>query len=128
MRAEFILPWSPSTNNLRGSTRFGRSYPKKGYTDWKKNAGEELDRLCMLEEPYEGRVSVTVRCYPPNKQPYDVDNRLKAVLDLLEKRVIVNDDQVDRCIGLRGHVHKSGGAVWVIVESWDGGVIPRLPS
>ena len=127
MRAEFILPWSPSTNNLRGGNRFGHSYPKKGYTDWKKTAGDELDRLCMIEEPYEGRVSVTVRCYPPTKRPYDVDNRLKAVLDLLEKRVIVNDDQVDRCIGLRGHIHP-GGAVWVIVESWDGGVIPRLPS
>jgi len=127
MRAEFILPWSPSTNNLRGNNRYGRNYPKKGYTDWKRNAGEELDRLCMLEKPYEGRVSVEVRCYPPNKQRYDVDNRLKAVIDLLEKRVIVNDDQVDRCIGLRGHIHP-GGAVWVTVESWDVGVIPRLPS
>lgn len=39
-----------------------------------------------------GPVSVTIELAPPHKRRYDLDNRAKAVLDLLVKNAIIEAD------------------------------------
>ena len=43
------------------------------------------------------RVAVILNLYPPNKRKWDIDNRVKAVLDALQHAgVLPDDEQVDR--------------------------------
>ena len=126
MRAEFILPFPISVNDIWG--RAGRrTYRKKRYMAWREKALVELSGL-TAEEPYAGRVRVEMRLYGPNKRPYDIDNMAKAVMDVLEGSLLVNDEQMDRQIMRRGHLHGPAGCVWVIItpaEEYE--PCPRLP-
>ena len=127
MRAEFILPWPPTVNSIwrKGN---GRTYRRPSYMAWRASAAEAIGSLSMVEEPYEGKVSIECRLYAPNQRSYDVDNRAKAILDILEGTLIANDSQVDRLVMLRGHIHKPYGAAWVSITPFDAGLVPRLPS
>ena len=126
MRAEVVLPWPPTVNSIwrRGQ---GRTYRRPSYMAWREAAEAALYGLAA-EEPYAGRVSVECRLYAPSRRVYDVDNRAKAICDILEGTLLVNDSQIDRLVMRRGHHHKPAGAVWVLVEAMDAGVCPRLPS
>ena len=55
------------------------------------------------------RVAVTLALYPPDKRRRDVDNYSKAVLDLLTKASVWDDDsQIDRLTIERGPVVRGG--------------------
>ena len=69
--------------------------------------------------PTDKRLSVTITLYAPNKRKYDIDNRVKAVLDAFTHAgVWVDDEQVDMLMVIRGEPvnDKSGGYAFIHVE------------
>ena len=111
LSAEFDLPAPPSTNNLflnRGG-RGGR-IKSPGYRSWIKEAGWQL----RLAHPAKimRTVAVSVTLGLASQRP-DVDNCLKALLDLLVTHEVIEDDaqvvelsvRVDRCVPAgRAHI------------------------
>lgn len=63
-----------------------------------------------------GRLSVLIRCYPPDRRARDLDNLGKTLLDSLTKAGLWKDDsQIDRLTFERCEMLK-GGAVSVTVD------------
>ena len=125
MRFEAYLPWPPTLNGIwrRAGSRIHRS-PK--YLEWSQRAAVAL---CKASPPkmIQGSVSVELRLYGPSRRSYDIDNRAKAVLDLLEAQEIIADDsQVDRLLLRRGPIYRPNGLVHLILERMDSGVL-ELP-
>jgi crossover junction endodeoxyribonuclease RusA len=85
-----VLPWPPSANSLWRAVK-GRNIMSARYRDWQYEAGQ-----CVgLQNPpnVKGPVNLTIELTPPDRRRIDLDNRLKAVIDLLVKhRVIEADD------------------------------------
>lgn len=64
----------------------------------------------------DARLEVTIWVYPPNKRMFDLDNRLKAILDALEDAgVYENDSQIDVLMIQRGKIVK-GGSCTVLID------------
>ena len=125
MRFQCYLPWPPTLNGIwrRAGNRIHRS-PK--YVEWFQAAAVAL---CEASPPkmIHGSVSVELRLYGPSRRSYDIDNRAKAVLDLLEAQEIIADDsQVDRLLLRRGPIYRPDGLVHLILERMDSGVL-ELP-
>jgi len=109
--AEFHLPAPPSTNNLfLNAVGRGGRIKSPGYRSWIKEAGWQL----RLAHPGKimGTVGVGVTLALAGRRP-DVDNCLKALLDLLVTHEVIEDDaqvvelsvRVDRCVPAgRAHI------------------------
>lgn len=64
-----------------------------------------------------GRIAIFVALYAPTKRKYDLDNRIKALLDALEHAgVFLNDEQIDFIWVVRRPVVKGGMCKVVLVE------------
>lgn len=86
----FILPLAPSTNNLYANAAKGKGRRiSEGYLDWRQTAGHALNRTGTWKIP--GPVNINIRV--PMKAPGDIDNRIKAVIDLLVKHGRIDDDR-----------------------------------
>lgn len=82
------LPLPPSTNNLFSNGMRGR-YPTEKYKQWRMAAGRVLQEQTagqIILGPWSCSISV------PPKMRGDIDNRAKAILDLLVSHGIVGDD------------------------------------
>lgn len=125
MRFQCYLPWPPTVNGIwrRSGTRIHKS-PK--YEEWRQGAALSLRQASppkMIREP----VSVELRLYGPSRASYDIDNRAKAVLDLLQSEEVIEDDRlVDRLVLLRGPIHKPNGFAHLTLDRMDSGVV-ELP-
>lgn len=121
MRFEIELPWPLSVNAIWRSVAVGGRAPRniksRAYREWRERAVSVVSGVWRAE-PYAGPVSVTLRLYAPSRRSYDIDNKVKGVLDALQGVVLEDDDQVDRLLVLRGDVVKGGAAV-VTVEAMD---------
>ncbi len=88
MKITLNLP--PSVNSMYRHVG-NRVYKTREAKDWITEAGWEL--MSAKIKPVKGKVYVGVHLYL--KRDSDIDNRLKAILDLLEEqRIIENDSQV----------------------------------
>lgn len=84
----FDLPFPPSVNNLFATGSAGR-FTTQQYRDWQQTAGWRL----LADRP--GRVPGPVKLtlvYEEKSGRRDLDNLLKAVLDLLVKHNIIDGD------------------------------------
>lgn len=85
-----VLPVPPSTNNLFINAKTGKGrFLSPAYKAWRKAAAEALT-LCAWDmpcRPYDVTIRVNV-----NHQS-DIDNRTKAVLDLLVEHKVIDGDQ-----------------------------------
>lgn len=115
-----ILDWPPSVNhywrNLQGRTLLsakGRDY--RAATAWQ--CRQQLSGLARLH----GRLAVAITAHPPCRRAFDLDNRLKAVLDALAHGgVYLDDGQIDRLEITRGEVCRPHGRVEVIIKTLPG--------
>jgi crossover junction endodeoxyribonuclease RusA len=63
------------------------------------------------------RLSVSMIVWPRDKRVFDIDNRIKSVLDSLQDAGLFDDDsQVDELSIYRGSQIVPGGSIKVIIE------------
>lgn len=92
------LPYPPSVNKLWRSTAAissHRVYLAPSYVKWKAHA----DALLMSVRGFStrrvtGHFSIDIDLCPPAKHPRgDLDNRIKAVLDFLQRSLVIQNDK-----------------------------------
>jgi crossover junction endodeoxyribonuclease RusA len=89
----FDLPWPPSVNRM-WRTVAGRMLLSDAGRSYFVRAFSALPHKRV--DPHEGRLSVTIALTPPDKRPFDIDNRAKALLDACTHgKVWLDDAQVD---------------------------------
>lgn len=108
----FTLPWPPSANASWRSVnhRVLVSKPYRQYKALVRGLMLERDLVLGLTDP----LAVSLILHPPTKRAYDIDNRIKPLLDSLNKLLWKDDCQVCELHVLKG-VKQSGGFVEVTV-------------
>jgi Holliday junction resolvase RusA-like endonuclease len=85
------LSWPVSTNELFVEVAGRRRRVKTAkYGRWRNDAGWQLKG--QHPPSFTGPVSITVELCSPTGRSYDLDNRLKSVLDLLKEHGVIPDD------------------------------------
>ena len=86
------LPLPPSVNNMFGVARTtGRRFKSRTYKRWCEDADFELVRQRANKVRLPGKYSIIIGC--PQGMRGDVDNRVKAILDLFVRWGITDDDK-----------------------------------
>ena len=89
--ATLVIPMPPSANRLWRSDRGRRPHKSAGYTAWFKEAGWALKAQAPLPR-FKGDVTATLSL-GPRRTNADLDNRAKAVLDLLAEHDVIENDK-----------------------------------
>lgn len=84
-----VLPVPPSTNHLFFNVKGRGRVRSTEYTNWASRAAAHL--LAQRPAVTNGNVSIVIRI--PHKTRGDLDNRIKAPLDLLVTHGVIQDDR-----------------------------------
>lgn len=119
MTVDLTLPWPPSTNTLWRNVRIGNRQAtllsERGREFFDAAAYEVIRQRAGIR--FAGVVCCDITLHAPNRRSYDIDNRIKAVLDACTKGFVWHDDgQVDVLVVRRGEIRKDGAAVVRITE------------
>ena len=109
------LPFPPSTNQLtRYVVRGGSARALK--SERARNYAKDCEWWLRKQRPVklDGPLEVTIEAYFPSRRG-DVDNRIKAVLDVLQGHAFANDSQVER-LSITRHIDKKDPHVEVHVR------------
>lgn len=88
----FQLPWPPSANGMWRALN-GRNIISERYRMWREAAGKALG--AQGPSPVFGPVKVAIALSPPDARRYDLDNRVKPILELLvASRIIRGSDHM----------------------------------
>lgn len=94
----FIVPIPTSTNRLHASTRTGRKYTAEDYAAWQDEAGKEIlaqrAKMSPKRLPDAAPYGFILGLHPDDRA--DIDNRVKASLDLLRRMQVTGDDRLCR--------------------------------
>lgn len=85
----YLMPVPPSLNNIYENSRGGGRRKSDAYKGWCLEADWELARQRPVR--FEGRVDVSIVITEP-KNPSDIDNRLKPILDSLQRCGVIRKD------------------------------------
>lgn len=114
----YRLPWPPSLNRLWRATPGGVKLSEAG----RQYAIAVSNALPVgVVQRFKSRLVVWVWLHAPNARTYDVDNRLKALLDSCTKACLWQDDKlIDEIHVMRGAVDPAGvGYVSMTVQQLD---------
>lgn len=90
---EFVISGRiPSKKNSRISTRSGRSFPSRKYTDWHQETALMLRHLANQGIDYP--VAVHYYFYLPDNRRTDLSNKIESINDLLVDINFIEDDNV----------------------------------
>ena len=89
---QIVTPFLPPSVNRCYRSYTSRVYISKVYNDFITQMNELLDN--RMDEQMKGKVMIDVAFYKKNKRNFDLDNRLKSLLDSIQRRLIENDDNV----------------------------------
>jgi crossover junction endodeoxyribonuclease RusA len=109
------LPFPPSVNTYyrRGAHA---TYMSKGGREYKAKVAEYI---AESNSPKLGaaRLSLEIVLWPKDKRKFDIDNRIKALLDSLQDAGVFDDDeQIDQINIYRGSGTRTGGQARVMIE------------
>jgi len=112
---QFVLPWPPSVNTY---------YRRGAHATYMSKAGRKFktdvaDIVSQSKQSKVGaaRIRITMVVWPRDKRKFDLDNRIKSVLDSLQDAGVFDDDeQIDEINITRGNKIVSGGCVNVLIE------------
>lgn len=111
-----MLPWAPSANEIWRSSRKGfRPYLSAKYRTF---IYESKRKYLEQGEPRiteRKALEATILLFPPHNRSYDVDNRVKPVLDVLTKCGLWEDDRYVRKITVTSCQAVEGGVIVVFV-------------
>lgn len=110
------LPWPPSANHAWRASGNGvhRSEPYRAYI---KAVGDAVLEQHVRRHWTTDRLLAGLVFHAPNTRTFDIDNRVKTLLDSLTHAGVIMDDRyIDVIILLRGEVHEPHGAVLVHLE------------
>ena len=114
MRLE--LPWPPSVNRLYRTFR-GRMLLSREGRDYYAQASAAVMPHAAPGWPLQGRLSLRVEAYPPDRRRRDLSNLLKVPEDLLTKcGVWLDDSQIDDLSIVRREVIPGGRLVVTVTE------------
>jgi crossover junction endodeoxyribonuclease RusA len=111
------LPFPPSVNHAWRPTCKGGKILSDAYRSYRKAVGD-----CVLEHHIKrhwttDRLAVGLVCHSPDNRSFDIDNRVKTVLDALVcAGVIVDDKVIDFITIARGAPIPPTGAILVHIE------------
>ena len=92
MSKSYVIPFlPPSVNSCYRSFR-GRVCKSKSYTDYIQRFEEYLKGRDT--EMIKGPVKVEIAFYKKGARSYDLDNRLKSLIDSIKDKLIEDDDMV----------------------------------
>lgn len=111
------LPWPPSANHAWRSVA-GKVHRSEEYRLYKKAFGGAVLEQCVKRFQWsDQRLAIGLVCHPPNPHTFDIDNRVKPVLDCLTGAGVIPDDKfVDLIVVVRGDVHAPHGTILVHIE------------
>lgn len=90
----FDIPFPPSANSIWRNVN-GRTLVSKDYRKWKAAAMKMIAFKAIGEHDWlKGRLAVSIFLTPSTDHKWDIDNRVKPVLDALEC-IIDDDNQID---------------------------------
>jgi len=111
MNLSFELPFPPSVNTYyRSSFRSRSVYLSKKGREFKDSMERVLIEmkavyLNLPSFPTE-RLRINIELIPGDRRSFDIDNRVKAILDVLEGHLFVNDSQIDELEVIRKPMDK----------------------
>lgn len=108
------LPFPPSVNTYyrRGAHA---TYMSKNGRDYKKAVAEYISES-GTPKLGQARLSLEIVLWPKDKRKYDIDNRIKALLDSLQDAGVFDDDeQIDQINVYRGTGEHKGGQARVLI-------------
>lgn len=92
------LPWPPTANHIWQHAR-RMNYLSKEYKSFLELTFFSVrSQLPRKHKPLEDEVRVTILLFPPTNRKYDVDNRVKPILDALTKAGVWEDDSQVRTL------------------------------
>lgn len=111
---QLMLDWPPSINYYYMRSNRGM-YLHKRVKEY-RSLIEPKARVAKGLFAAEDRLRVSIKLFGPNKRKFDIDNRVKGLIDSLECcGVFENDEQIDFLMVERAGIVK-GGAVLVTIE------------
>jgi crossover junction endodeoxyribonuclease RusA len=108
------LPLPPSVNRLWRSNR-GRVHRSAPYASWLKEAGRVL--LQQRPKRLTGWVRISIAAGLPDRRRRDLDNLLKALLDLLVQHQVIETDANVAALDARWDELVPGGRVRLEVKN-----------
>lgn len=116
-KAFLTIPFPPTLNHNIGR-RGGRYYQSGEYKSFLTQVGWLWLKAVPRDWSKESRYSVVVELIYNTRRRYDVDNRVKPILDALTHAGTWNDDaQVDEILVVRGEVDKERPRALVWIEA-----------
>lgn len=111
----FTLPFPPSVNTY---------YRRGAHATYMSKAGRKFktdvaDIVSQSKQSKVGscRIRISMVIWPRDRRKFDIDNRIKSVLDSLQDAgVFDNDEQIDELTVARGNKIVQDGCVRVIIE------------
>ena len=82
----------PSKKNNKIITKTHKLIPSTRYREWHKDAMQQLDVQCSIQQPIEKEVHIKMIFYHGNMKRKDSDNGVSSILDLLCDKKILKDD------------------------------------
>lgn len=113
--ARIVLPWPPSVNTMFVNVRGKGRVRSENYNKWIRDAGWMI--RSQRVKPFDEPVSVTVELNPPDNRAFDLDNKSKALLDLLVKMNVIPDDNRQWVRSVAMKMVRIGAPCTVILES-----------
>ena len=88
-----VIPFLAPSVNRCYRTFNGKIYKSKEYNDYLKHMAEFLDKRTDILK-ITGKVKIDVTFYKANNRQFDLDNRLKSLIDSIQDKLIDNDNCV----------------------------------
>ena len=113
---EITLPYPPSVNTYWRAIGRGRVIISKKGREYRQEVVYETLRE-RETQPLEGRLSVDIEAWMPDKRRRELDNVLKAALDgMVHAGLMLDDEQIDDLRIRRAGVEKPGRLEVKIME------------